>query len=97
MVADDVGRCPEHRLSLRCGLIQRFIMAGHEHRAVEERGTDDEGQCHECVDDCACQQGGAITDSMHRQQHQDRKSTRLNSSHVSISYAVFCLKKKTTN
>src|SRR5215475_15618922 len=27
-------------------------------------------------------------------QHQDRKSTRLNSSHVKISYAVFCLKKK---
>src|SRR5437868_12238562 len=26
----------------------------------------------------------------------DRKSTRLNSSHVSISYAVFCLKKKKT-
>src|SRR5437868_9364741 len=26
---------------------------------------------------------------------RDRKSTRLNSSHVSISYAVFCLKKKT--
>src|SRR5437868_12016566 len=25
---------------------------------------------------------------------KDRKSTRLNSSHVSISYAVFCLKKK---
>src|SRR5436305_12112242 len=27
----------------------------------------------------------------------DRKSTRLNSSHVRISYAVFCLKKKTQN
>src|SRR5438874_10439068 len=27
---------------------------------------------------------------------QDRKSTRLNSSHVEISYAVFCLKKKNT-
>src|SRR5690606_40822044 len=27
---------------------------------------------------------------------QDRKSTRLNSSHVKISYAVFCLKKKKT-
>src|SRR5438874_9765030 len=27
-------------------------------------------------------------------QLQDRKSTRLNSSHVEISYAVFCLKKK---
>src|SRR5699024_11896464 len=34
----------------------------------------------------------------HRRQTslQDRKSTRLNSSHVSISYAVFCLKKKKT-
>src|SRR5690606_39448271 len=28
------------------------------------------------------------------QRGQDRKSTRLNSSHVKISYAVFCLKKK---
>src|SRR5690242_20887513 len=28
------------------------------------------------------------------QLRQDRKSTRLNSSHMSISYAVFCLKKK---
>src|SRR3712207_8761663 len=27
----------------------------------------------------------------------DRKSTRLNSSHANISYAVFCLKKKTVN
>src|SRR2546426_8529813 len=27
--------------------------------------------------------------------HRDRKSTRLNSSHLVISYAVFCLKKKT--
>src|SRR3712207_7191280 len=28
---------------------------------------------------------------------QDRKSTRLNSSHANISYAAFCLKKKKTN
>src|SRR3712207_7297377 len=28
-------------------------------------------------------------------QHRDQKSTRLNSSHANISYAVFCLKKKT--
>src|SRR3712207_8810349 len=28
---------------------------------------------------------------------QDRKSTRLNSSHANISYAVFCLKKKNTD
>src|SRR5206468_11091892 len=30
----------------------------------------------------------------HRQRRADRKSTRLNSSHDQISYAVFCLKKK---
>src|SRR5699024_12600390 len=34
------------------------------------------------------------TDSRPQSASQDRKSTRLNSSHVSISYAVFCLKKK---
>src|SRR5204862_7196433 len=32
-----------------------------------------------------------------RRAGQDRKSTRLNSSHVEISYAVFCLKKKNTH
>src|SRR5438034_4720651 len=35
--------------------------------------------------------GGAGADAQHG---QDRKSTRLNSSHTVISYAVFCLKKK---
>src|SRR5699024_12223099 len=35
--------------------------------------------------------GGRATEGAQR---EDRKSTRLNSSHVSISYAVFCLKKK---
>src|SRR5690625_7054916 len=34
------------------------------------------------------------TDDLPDQVNQDRKSTRLNSSHVAISYAVFCLKKK---
>src|SRR5205814_9547090 len=36
-------------------------------------------------------------DHEHDDEHvrQDRKSTRLNSSHLGISYAVFCLKKKT--
>src|SRR2546430_13632774 len=37
------------------------------------------------------------THAHHADEHelQDRKSTRLNSSHSQISYAVFCLKKKT--
>src|SRR5256885_3203089 len=33
-------------------------------------------------------------DTQHQLQRLDRKSTRLNSSHLVISYAVFCLKKK---
>src|SRR3712207_8301972 len=44
--------------------------------------------------------GNVLVDDRTRQQHGspegtlDRKSTRLNSSHANISYAVFCLKKK---
>src|SRR5215203_6452708 len=40
---------------------------------------------------------GRIELSVHERHREDRKSTRLNSSHANISYAVFCLKKKTTN
>src|SRR2546426_11920056 len=49
-----------------------------------------------------CQQGPAHhipdrrADAGIHERHQDRKSTRLNSSHLVISYAVFCLKKKNT-
>src|SRR5437870_1799850 len=39
----------------------------------------------------------AVPPGTYRLEAQDRKSTRLNSSHVAISYAVFCLKKKKTN
>src|SRR5690625_6432789 len=39
-------------------------------------------------------QTGTTTDADGRFTLADRKSTRLNSSHVAISYAVFCLKKK---
>src|SRR5260221_9796145 len=68
-----------------------------------------ERQCdRHCHDDLG--RGAADRDVSHRQevaqaemhshaehqQHQDRKSTRLNSSHTVISYAVFCLKKKKT-
>src|SRR5258708_18585711 len=38
--------------------------------------------------------GPRRNDGRTRQRHLDRKSTRLNSSHQIISYAVFCLKKK---
>src|SRR2546429_7084678 len=39
--------------------------------------------------------GGGVLHGDRRRRAADRKSTRLNSSHGYISYAVFCLKKKT--
>src|SRR2546428_10391819 len=39
--------------------------------------------------------GGTYFALLPSRQERDRKSTRLNSSHDQISYAVFCLKKKT--
>src|SRR3712207_5912383 len=44
-------------------------------------------------------EGDIVTGIVEQQDHRytDRKSTRLNSSHANISYAVFCLKKKKKN
>src|SRR2546426_5096419 len=60
-----------------------------------DRGAeDDAGQSHPSArgpEDFAVRGGRAEEDFPAR---RDRKSTRLNSSHLVISYAVFCLKKK---
>src|SRR3712207_7200380 len=48
--------------------------------------------CLEVADDCGDGFHSRFVDVV----SQDRKSTRLNSSHANISYAVFCLKKITT-
>src|SRR5206468_9234903 len=47
---------------------------------------------HFCGDFCFCRRGGVERSA--GGPGRDRKSTRLNSSHDQISYAVFCLKKK---
>src|SRR6266498_4748697 len=57
-------------------------LRGGDHRREESRASRDGPRC-------ASRQRPARAD-------RDRKSTRLNSSHVRISYAVFCLKKKKT-
>src|SRR5687768_17717343 len=49
----------------------------------------------ECATDTACHQ--AFPEIEREWDELDRKSTRLNSSHGYISYAVFCLKKKITH
>src|SRR5690606_41304693 len=61
-------------------------------------GADErDGGCH--AGDSAHRTGGRYPETARRIWwevgiNRDRKSTRLNSSHVKISYAVFCLKKK---
>src|SRR3712207_8297741 len=49
-------------------------------------------------DDAAARPPHRLVDrvEVQRRQRADRKSTRLNSSHANISYAVFCLTKKTS-
>src|SRR5437773_7778656 len=40
------------------------------------------------------QEEDELLELVSQEEQEDRKSTRLNSSHITISYAVFCLKKK---
>src|SRR5690625_6654721 len=47
--------------------------------------------------DPTCGSGSLLIKAAQQVGSKDRKSTRLNSSHVAISYAVFCLKKKNIN
>src|SRR5438552_19164781 len=53
--------------------------------------SDAEGAVSKVIGNCLIHSGGRI---VHCESNRDRKSTRLNSSHQIISYAVFCLKKK---
>src|SRR5690606_41757619 len=61
------------------GPIEELVRRGHEVLAVDLSGIGE----------------SALSSQPTTRRHwSDRKSTRLNSSHVKISYAVFCLKKK---
>src|SRR3712207_7597477 len=65
----------------------------HERRGVppyrrRHHGTEPETRCERCT------RLYLYPRSRREKRQQDRKSTRLNSSHANISYAVFCLKKK---
>src|SRR5437879_8192311 len=68
---------------------QRRAIVGDEPGITRDRihgSAEHQGRRFEVIDT-----GGIV---VHDQEYIDRKSTRLNSSHRCISYAVFCLKKK---
>src|SRR5947209_15172156 len=59
-------------------------------------GRQDEGEARRSDQDRSRRglEAGRLRQAARRARARDRKSTRLNSSHANISYAVFCLKKK---
>src|SRR5947209_15434922 len=66
---------------------------GNDHAAGIAENIGDDEDFRALVQDGVCLRCGRAIRSL----GQDRKSTRLNSSHANNSYAVFCLKKKITN
>src|SRR5439155_21294296 len=68
-----------------CGDEDRLVERVHDRAAAADPREED-------ADDRGEDRDAAERERIERQ--PDRKSTRLNSSHVAISYAVFCLKKK---
>src|SRR5256885_11035790 len=75
---DALPICGDHALHQRAGLAR---VVGGEVADVD-------------IDGDAAGLGPGVYGQVRFGQQQDRKSTRLNSSHLVISYAVFCLKKK---
>src|SRR6266700_2707874 len=75
---------------------QRFI--GFASQSRDRRASQGEPHSHARNGRSEVQHGRPARRPPRREPHdRDRKSTRLNSSHVKISYAVFCLKKKKNN
>src|SRR3712207_7276920 len=70
---------------------QRVATRGHEQPDGVRPAADDAVQT---VDDLGIGQHMPVVEDHGEARVRDRKSTRLNSSHANISYAVFCLKKK---
>src|SRR5204862_8011833 len=93
-----------HRQSSRYDGSGRYAHTGYRHREISERGFRGHliGPPHRGgVQGFRAEQAGDASQGLARAERvggiEDRKSTRLNSSHVEISYAVFCLKKKNKN
>src|SRR3712207_7561533 len=76
-----------------------YTLSLHDALPISEAGRLVGGGAGEVDDACVrLQRPGGVGLGQHLADavQQDRKSTRLNSSHANISYAVFCLKKKTS-
>src|SRR5690625_7021466 len=82
------GSWLEHRPDYPEVVLERTTAVDHRSFLNIQRSGLDEARKHEH------RQTGTETEVEHHDADRDRKSTRLNSSHVAISYAVFCLTEK---
>src|ERR1039457_2957415 len=83
-----VPSCDRSQLGRLC-----FFSSRRRHTRLQGDWSSDVCSSDLCrVRNCQARRPGHL---LHRPDFIDRKSTRLNSSHLVISYAVFCLKKKT--
>src|SRR5688500_19063850 len=71
-----------------------FTLSLHDALPISERTPGPRGSQRLGRQDLRAQ-GDLVSNDRTRRSYRDRKSTRLNSSHLVISYAVSCLKKKT--
>src|SRR3712207_8081481 len=75
-----------------------YTLSLHDALPIYHRDVDHGKAVEHGVEDTPDRSGGSVDRQRHRRgtvfQDRDRKSTRLNSSHANISYAVFCLKKQ---
>src|SRR5437773_9397195 len=89
---------PHHRVSRRCRGQPRFAKSFRQQLVVsEERGQRRADRCQALVLELVTRHDSTLVRrpvDLLPPPLADRKSTRLNSSHITISYAVFCLKKK---
>src|SRR3712207_8897377 len=81
---------PRHRVDLHLRGARVAAALGVHLQVVVDDGIEAAGRLGVRFLEPAC-----VVERAHRS--VDRKSTRLNSSHANISYAVFCLKKKNTS
>src|SRR2546427_3506187 len=78
----------ERELARQQELRNRNLISPSDLEAAQRRVDESRSQLSLAQERLALQEGGKVLTG------GDRKSTRLNSSHSQISYAVFCLKKK---
>src|SRR5258707_11540527 len=104
-----LSQYPDVKSGVRAGTIasaaDHYRRSGYlEGRLPFEPAVDESWYCNQYPDVKNAIRTGAVPDARKHylttgrfEGRLDRKSTRLNSSHANISYAVFCLKKKTIN